>query len=62
MGSSSRAVPVTGSYVCPICECGHPEMRLLPNGVYRFRACGAEVLPVGGSRSYLGRDEGGGTA
>lgn len=28
------------------CECGHPEMRLLPGGIYRCPACGAEVLPV----------------
>ncbi|MCA1719361.1 MAG: hypothetical protein LC781_21910, partial [Actinobacteria bacterium] len=28
------------------CECGYPEMRLLPYGIYRCPACGAEVLPV----------------
>jgi ribosomal protein L37AE/L43A len=28
------------------CECGHPEMRLLPDGVYRCPACGSEVIPV----------------
>ncbi len=28
------------------CECGHPEMRLLPDGVYRCPACGSEVTPV----------------
>jgi hypothetical protein len=28
------------------CECGHPEMRCLPEGVYRCPACGSEVLPV----------------
>lgn len=27
------------------CECGHPEMRLLPDGVFRCPACGLEVLP-----------------
>ena len=27
------------------CECGHPEMRRLPDGVYRCPACGLEVLP-----------------
>jgi hypothetical protein len=27
------------------CECGHPEMRRLPDGVFRRPACGAEVLP-----------------
>jgi hypothetical protein len=28
------------------CECGHPEMRLLPDEVYWCPACGSEVLPV----------------
>jgi hypothetical protein len=28
------------------CECGHPEMRRLPDGVYRCPACGSEVLPL----------------
>ena len=28
------------------CECGHPEMRLLPDGIYRCPACGSEVLPT----------------
>ena len=28
------------------CECGHPEMRRLPDGVYRCPACGSEVTPV----------------
>ena len=27
------------------CECGHPEMRKLPDGVYHCPACGSEVLP-----------------
>ena len=29
-----------------VCECGHPEMRLLPDEVYRCPACGSEVTPV----------------
>ncbi len=29
------------------CECGHPEMRRLPDGVYRCPACGSEVLLIG---------------
>jgi hypothetical protein len=29
------------------CECGHPEMRHLPDGVYWCPACGSEVLPPG---------------
>jgi ribosomal protein L37AE/L43A len=28
------------------CECGHPEMRSLPDGVFHCPACGSEVLPV----------------
>jgi ribosomal protein L37AE/L43A len=28
------------------CECGHPEMRGLPDGVYRCPACGSEVVPA----------------
>jgi ribosomal protein L37AE/L43A len=28
------------------CECGHPEMRRLPDGVYHCPACGSEVLPI----------------
>lgn len=27
------------------CECGHPEMRRLPEGMFRCPACGLEVLP-----------------
>ncbi len=27
------------------CECGHPEMRRLPDGVYWCPACGSEILP-----------------
>jgi ribosomal protein L37AE/L43A len=28
------------------CECGHPEMRRLPDGVFHCPACGCEVLPL----------------
>ena len=28
------------------CECGHPEMRELPDRVFHCPACGSEVLPV----------------
>ena len=28
------------------CECGHPEMRCLPDGTYHCPACGSEVLPL----------------
>jgi ribosomal protein L37AE/L43A len=32
-----------GSHACE--ECGHPEMRRLPDEVYWCPACGSEVLP-----------------
>ena len=34
------------------CECGHPEMRRLPDGVFHCPTCGSEVLPaeVSGAR------------
>jgi ribosomal protein L37AE/L43A len=28
------------------CECGHPEMRRLPDGVFHCPACGSEVVPL----------------
>ncbi len=28
------------------CECGHPEMRYLPDGIFHCPACGSEVLPT----------------
>ena len=28
------------------CECGHPEMRRLPDGVFHCPVCGSEVLPA----------------
>ena len=28
------------------CECGHPEMRHLPDGVFHCPACRSEVLPM----------------
>jgi hypothetical protein len=28
------------------CECGHPEMCVLPDGVFHCPACGAELLPI----------------
>jgi hypothetical protein len=40
------------------CECGHPEMRRLPDGVYHCPGCGSEVLPteipVDPERTHLG--------
>jgi hypothetical protein len=31
------------------CECGHPEMRRLPDGTFHCPACGSEVLPIDAS-------------
>jgi ribosomal protein L37AE/L43A len=28
------------------CECGHPEMRRLSDGVFHCPACGSEILPL----------------
>lgn len=39
------------------CECGHPEMRLLPDGVYRCPACGSEVLPLKSGSTLEGSAE-----
>jgi ribosomal protein L37AE/L43A len=36
------------------CECGHPEMRRLPDGVFHCPACGSEVLPLKARRSLPG--------
>jgi hypothetical protein len=36
-----------GSHPCE--ECGHPEMRRLPDGIFHCFACGSEVVPAAGS-------------
>ena len=41
-----RIVGLPASAGLHACECGHPEMRLLPDEVYRCPACGSEVVPV----------------
>ena len=33
-----------GKHACE--ECGHPEMRRLPDGAFHCPACGSEVLPI----------------
>jgi ribosomal protein L37AE/L43A len=40
------------------CECGHPEMRRLPDGVLRCPACGSEVLPITDSSALSESGEG----
>jgi ribosomal protein L37AE/L43A len=46
LGTLHRIVALPDALGVHACECGHPEMRLLPDGVYRCPACGSEVLPV----------------
>src|SRR5215204_6338036 len=41
---------------CLGCECGHPEMRRLPDGVYRCPACGSEVTPITAPASWKSPD------
>jgi hypothetical protein len=36
------------------CECGLPEMRHLPDGVFHCPACGAEVVPLRAHRNSPG--------
>ena len=38
------------------CECGHPEMRRLPDGVYRCPACKSEVTPITAPVSWKSPD------
>jgi ribosomal protein L37AE/L43A len=45
-----------GSHPCE--ECGHPEMRRLPDGTFHCPACGSEVLPVDATLGYLERPMG----
>ena len=34
------------------CECGHPEMKRLPDGFLHCPSCGSEVAPVSASPEY----------
>jgi hypothetical protein len=40
------------------CECGHPEMRLLPDDTFHCPSCGSEVLPVDVHSSSSRSEEG----
>jgi ribosomal protein L37AE/L43A len=40
------------------CECGHPEMRQLPDRVFQCPACGSEVLPPKPRRDLPGNSAG----
>ncbi len=36
------------------CDCGHPEMRRLPDGVFHCPACDLEVISPQGSSTHTG--------
>ena len=44
-----------GKHACE--ECGHPEMRSLPDGTFHCPACGSEVLPIDASSTPSSRPE-----
>jgi ribosomal protein L37AE/L43A len=44
-----------GRHACE--ECGHPEMRLLPDGTHHCPACGSEVVPLDARASLSEPDE-----
>jgi len=35
------------------CECGHPEMRRLPDDVFHCPACGSEVVPLEAGAAHI---------
>jgi hypothetical protein len=35
------------------CECGHPEMRLLPDNTRHCPSCGSEVVPIGAQATKI---------
>jgi hypothetical protein len=39
------------------CECGHPEMRLLPDSTFHCPACGSEVDPISAPSTTSEPDE-----
>jgi ribosomal protein L37AE/L43A len=39
------------------CECGHPEMRRLPDGVFHCPSCSSEIYPIKERRSIESRNE-----
>lgn len=40
-----RLIVLPESMGAHACECGHPKMRRLPDGVFHCPACGSEILP-----------------
>jgi uncharacterized Zn finger protein (UPF0148 family) len=44
LGQIAALPEAHGNHACE--ECHHPQMRLLPDGVFHCPACGSEVLPL----------------
>jgi len=45
--TTATSTSMPGHLVCHACEeCHHPEMRLLPDGVFHCPACRSEVQPI----------------
>jgi RNA polymerase subunit RPABC4/transcription elongation factor Spt4 len=44
-----------GSHACE--ECGHPQMRLLPDGTRHCPSCGSEVVPIDAQEASLSEPE-----
>ena len=40
-----QIVALPGAIGTHACECGHPEMRRLPDGLFWCPACSSEILP-----------------
>jgi len=53
--SISTLPDALGKHACE--ECGHPEMRRLPDGVFHCPACRSEVLPSNASSTPSGPEE-----
>jgi hypothetical protein len=48
VGTLKQIVALPDTLGSHACECGHPEMRCLPDGTFHCPACGLEVLPIVG--------------
>jgi hypothetical protein len=46
LGTLRRISALPDALGAHACECGHPEMRFLPDGTFHCPACGSEVLPL----------------
>lgn len=53
--SLAQIAALPGAAGSHACECGHPEMRHLPDGVFWCPSCGSEVLPF--KRGFLFSEE-----